>query len=109
MLLQRYRPELLPLEEARLGRSTRRDPRALLAYRKGFELLNQRTGDDIYSAVTSFDEAARFEPMYGSTPTASARRDIPGMVPLPASIIPGRTASSQLTAPPTLVVKRCRG
>jgi TolB-like protein len=58
--------ELLPLQEARLARATRRDPKALLAHLKGLELLNQRTGDDIYRAVASFDEAVRLEPGYAN-------------------------------------------
>jgi TolB-like protein/Tfp pilus assembly protein PilF len=58
--------ELLPLQEARLAQSVRREPKALLAYLRGLELLNQRTGDDIYHAVASFDEAARLEPTYAA-------------------------------------------
>jgi TolB-like protein/Tfp pilus assembly protein PilF len=56
--------ELLPLQEARLARPARRDPKAVLAYLKGLELLNERTGEDIYSAVGSFEEAVRTEPTY---------------------------------------------
>jgi TolB-like protein len=58
--------ELLPLQEARLAQPAHRDPKALLAYLKGLELLNQRTGDDIYRAVVSFDEATRLEPTYAA-------------------------------------------
>jgi TolB-like protein/Tfp pilus assembly protein PilF len=58
--------ELLPLQEARLARPTRRDPKALLAYLKGLELLNQRTGDDVYRGVASFEEAVRIEPSYAA-------------------------------------------
>ncbi len=56
--------ELLPLQEARLARSTRRDPRALLAYLRGLELLDQRTGNDVYRGVASFEDAVRIDPSY---------------------------------------------
>jgi TolB-like protein/Tfp pilus assembly protein PilF len=58
--------ELLPLQEARLARSIHLEPKALLAYLRGLELLNQRTGDDTYDAVASFDEATRIEPTYAA-------------------------------------------
>jgi TolB-like protein/Tfp pilus assembly protein PilF len=62
--------ELLPLQEARLAHSTRRDPKALLAYLKGVELLNQRTGGDTYRAVGSFEEAVRLDPSYAAAHAA---------------------------------------
>ena len=58
--------ELLPLQEARLAQSARHDPKALLAYLKGLELLNQRTGADVYRAIASFEEALHSEPSYAA-------------------------------------------
>jgi len=99
--------ELLPLQEARLAQPTRREPRALFAYLKGLELLNERTGDDIYHAVASFDEAARLEPTYAAA--FAARGLAYALLPtygefLPREYYPKAKASAQtaLELDPTL-------